>query len=265
MTYADSNDLAITIEDARRSASLVERFTDRYPDLELPQAYDVLQRASMLRGAATGARPVGRKIGFTNMTIWDLYGVYGPIWGWMYDDSMKLCDAASTTIDISRLVQPRIEPEIVFCLADDVPVGAQAHDIAGLVEWVAFGFEMVQCHYPDWKVTAVDSVIDGSLHGASRVGTRIAPWPTMVDDLERFSLRLMRNGTVIDEGRGANVLGSPLNALAHLAESASVPLHAGEIITTGTITDAAWVRPGEEYTVEIHGLPLQALTVLITG
>ena len=164
-------------------------------------------------------------------------------------------------VDVSTLTQPRVEPEIVFCLADDLPPGVDAPDLAARLEWVAFGFEVVQCHYPEWKVTAVDSVIDGSLHGVSRIGRQVAPWRTMVGDLERFTLQLLRNGSVIDTGRGSNVLGSPLNALAHLAASSSVPLHAGEIITTGTITDAAWVRAGEEYTVQLDGVPLEPLTV----
>lgn len=258
-----TDDMADEIESARRAAVCIAPFSGRCPDLTLDAAYEAAQRASAQRRQITGSVTVGRKIGFTNRTIWDRYGVHAPIWGWMYDDSMRLCATTSGTFDIGGLVQPRIEPEIVFCLADDIAPGADAHDIARSVEWVAFGFEMVQCHYPEWRLTAADAVIDGSLHGASRVGPRTAPWPSMIDDLECFTLRLLRNGTVIDEGRGANVLGSPLNALAHLAESASVPLHAGEIITTGTVTDAAWVRPGEEYTVQIHGLPLEALTVTI--
>ena len=261
MTYADLHDIAITIEDARRSASLINRFTDQHPDLELAQAYDILQRASMLRSAATGARPVGRKIGFTNTTIWDLYGVYAPIWGWMYDDSMQLLEGNEGLVVASTLCQPRAEPEIVFRLAEDIPAGAAIEQVAASIEWVAFGFEVVQCHFPEWKVTAVDSIIDGSLHGASRVGTRIAPWSSMQDDLERFTLRLLRNGAVIDEGRGSNVLGSPLRALAHLADTAAVPLHAGEIITTGTITDAAWAYAGQSFTVQIDGLPLDPITL----
>jgi len=32
-----------------------------------------------------GWRPLGRKIGFTNRTIWPRYGVYEPIWGTVYD------------------------------------------------------------------------------------------------------------------------------------------------------------------------------------
>jgi 2-oxo-3-hexenedioate decarboxylase len=182
----------------------------------------------------------------------------------MYDDSMQLLDGTEGTVHAASLCQPRTEPEIVFALGADVPAGSDLHTVADAVEWVAFGFEVVQCHYPGWKVTAVDSIIDGSLHGASRIGPRVAPWPGMVDDLGRFSLRLLRDGTVIDQGRGSNVLDSPLQALVHLASTANVPLHAGEVITTGTITDAAWAHAGETFTVEIDGLPLQPIVLRYT-
>ena len=257
----DNNEIAIAIEEARRSATTLRPFTEQDPLLTLDDAYDVMQRASLARSIATGARPVGRKIGFTNTTIWDLYGVYAPIWGWMYDDSLELCSQGEGTVAADTLCQPRSEPEIVFRLSADVPSGASTEQIADSIEWVAFGFEVVQCHFPAWKVTAIDSVIDGSLHGASRVGAQVAPWGTMIEDLERFTLRLLRNGSVIDTGYGSNVLGSPLYAIAHLARTAAVPLHAGEIITTGTVTDAAWASAGETYTVQIDGLPLEPLTL----
>jgi 2-keto-4-pentenoate hydratase len=261
VSIIDGNDIATTIEDARRRVALVEPFTKDLPDLELSTAYDIAQRASVMRLIATGSKPVGRKIGFTNRTIWEIYGVYAPIWGWMYDDTLVLCDDSLGSVVAGNLSQPRTEPEIVFRLSRDVAANATIEDVAASVEWVAFGFEVVQCHYPDWKFSIADTVIDGSLHGASRVGTRIAPWPTMVDDLHRFTLRLLRNGVVIDEGRGSNVLDNPLNAIVHLAHTTNVPLHAGEIITTGTITDAAWAKAGESYTVEISGLPLEPLTL----
>lgn len=257
----DKNEIAIAIEGARRSATTLRPFTEQDPLLTLDDAYDVMQRASLARSIATGARPVGRKIGFTNTTIWDLYGVYAPIWGWMYDDSLELCSQGEGTVVADTLCQPRSEPEIVFRLSADVPSGASTEQIADSIEWVAFGFEVVQCHFPAWKVTAIDSVIDGSLHGASRVGAQVAPWGTMIEDLERFTLRLLRNGSVIDTGYGSNVLGSPLHAIAHLARTAAVPLHAGEIITTGTVTDAAWASAGETYTVQIDGLPLEPLVL----
>ena len=260
----DNNEIAMAIEDARRRATTLQPFTEQDPLLTLEDAYDVMQRASVARSIATGARPVGRKIGFTNSGIWERYGVYAPIWGWMYDDSLVLCEGGSGSIAADTLCQPRVEPEIVFRLSADVPAGAGTEQVAASVEWVAFGFEVVQCHFPDWGLTAVDAVIDGSLHAASLVGARLAPWPTMIEDLEGFSLRLLRDGAVIDSGRGSNVLGNPLNAIAHLAATTDIPLHAGETITTGTVTDAARVVAGETYTVEIDGLPLERLTVTFT-
>jgi 2-oxo-3-hexenedioate decarboxylase len=261
MTDVDNNDIAIAIEDARRRVALVEQFTAAHPLLDLDDAYGIMLHASVLRSTSSGARPVGRKIGFTNRTIWERYGVYGPIWGWMYDDSMELLDGTEGVVVASTLCQPRTEPEIVFRLADDIAPGAGVDEVAQAIEWVAFGFEVVQCHYPDWKLTAVDSIIDASLHGASRVGPRVTPWPTMVSDLATFSLKLLKDGAVIDEGRGSNVLDSPLHALVHLAATASVPLHAGEVITTGTVTDAAWAHTGDSFTVEIDGLPLEPITL----
>ena len=38
---------------------------------------------------ARGERPIGRKIGFTNRTIWAEYGVYAPIWGYVYDGTVR--------------------------------------------------------------------------------------------------------------------------------------------------------------------------------
>ena len=46
-----------------------------------------------------------------------------------------------------------------------------------------------------------------------------------------------------------------------LARTTDVPLHAGEVITTGTVTDAAWAYPGDEFTVEIDGAPLVPITL----
>ena len=258
----DPQHAALTIEATRVDARTVEPFTDQVPSLDLATAYEVAARASALRRSATRARPVGRKIGFTNRTIWERYGVHEPIWGWMYDDTVVLADAAVTEVDLSRLVQPRIEPEIVFRLARAVTAGMTADELAGAVEWVAFGYEVVHCHYPGWRFRIADTVIDAGLHGASRVGARRAPWPAMAAELASFTLRLGRDGEPIDAGRGANVLGSPLHALAHLLDVlGDAGLTAGEIVTTGTITDAAPVRAGETYSVEIDGLAVPPLTL----
>lgn len=260
MAEFDPQAAAVAIEAARAGCSLIEPFTTRWPGLDLPTAYDVAARAGELRQGATDARRLGRKIGFTNRTIWERYGVHHPIWGWMYDDTVDV--TGDSTVDLSQLAQPAVEPEIVLCLAQPVRPGASVADVAAAIRWVAFGYEIVHCHYPGWKFRAPDTIIDGGLHGGLRVGELVEPWPTMVEDLATFTLMLARNGDVIDRGAGANVLDSALHSLVHLVEVLDRRgVEAGEIITTGTITDAAPARPGDRYSVEIVGLPLAPLTL----
>ena len=72
--------------------------------------------------------------------------------------------------------------------------------------------------------------------------------------------------TVRELGRGTNVLGSPLIALAHLVtvlskQPESPPLQPGEIVTTGTITTVQAIQAGESWQTELHGIALPDLTV----
>jgi 2-oxo-3-hexenedioate decarboxylase len=81
---------------------------------------------------------------------------------------------------------------------------------------------------------------------------------------------LKRNGELRDRGVGANALGHPASALAHLAEVLSgqpqfEPLAAGEIITTGTLTAALPIQPGETWSSGYEGLPgVRGLTLSFT-
>jgi 2-keto-4-pentenoate hydratase len=87
-----------------------------------------------------------------------------------------------------------------------------------------------------------------------------------VTRLPGLKVSLRKGDAVIDRGMGSNVLDSPLLALAHLAEllaaqSAFPQLAAGEIISTGTMTDAAPVAAGETWSTEFAGNELPGLTV----
>jgi 2-oxo-3-hexenedioate decarboxylase len=70
----------------------------------------------------------------------------------------------------------------------------------------------------------------------------------------------------VESGRGANVLASPLAAIAHIASVVAgqpgfAPLGAGELVTTGTITAAHPVRPGETWRSRLQGIALAGLAV----
>jgi 2-oxo-3-hexenedioate decarboxylase len=224
-------------------------------------------RALHQRRLEQGWRPLGRKIGFTNRTIWPRYGVYEPIWGIVYDRTLLYAKDDACSLSLEGLAQPRIEPEICFRLKS-APRAADPGELLSCLEWVAHSIEIVQCRQPGWKVTLEACTADNGLHGRLVVGSPLAVTavPGLIDMLPRVEVVLKKNGTAIDRGKGENVLGSPLLALAHLVEvlakqPEAPPLAAGEIVTTGVLTDAHPVALGETWRTELSGLPLRGLSI----
>ena len=114
---------------------------------------------------------------------------------------------------------------------------------------------------------------DGGLHGRYVIGPGMAVphdgLESLVERLARFTIRLSKNGRAAADGGGDLVLGSPLNALAYLVKTlASLPAHPplrpGELITTGTLTTALPVAPGETWSTRIAGLPIASLILRLT-
>jgi 2-oxo-3-hexenedioate decarboxylase len=144
--------------------------------------------------------------------------------------------------------------------------------LLGCVEWVAHGFEIVQSVFPGWRFAAPDATAAFGLHGALLVGPHLPLAGAAPDEiaraLARFSLTLARDGEPVDEGHARNVLGGPLLALRHLVETLAreadaPPLQAGEVVTTGTLTDAHPVVPGQVWSTQLEGLDLPGLRLEI--
>jgi 2-oxo-3-hexenedioate decarboxylase len=226
---------------------------------------DAYRAAAALRVAreARGERHVGRKIGFSNRTLWPVYGIEAPIWGDMFDSTV--CDVApGAEIALGGLMEPRIEPEIAFGLAAAPSPGMDDAELLGCCAWVAHGVELVQSPYPGWRFRTADTIAAGGLHGLLLLGPRRRAGPDLLGPLGDFACRLLRDGALRAEGHSSVVLDGPLPALRHLAavlaaDPESPPLVAGEIVTTGTLTDAMPIAPGECWTTELVGLDLPGI------
>ncbi len=237
--------------------------------LDVPQAYERALAVRRLR-QARGEQPRGFKVGFTNRGIWPRYNVHQPIWGTVWDSSLVQCDGVAQ-LPLAGACQPRIEPECVFGLVAAPPPHASLDELLACVAWIAPGFEVVQSHRPDWKFDAGDAIADGGLHARLLVGAQRAvaglPGDALAFDrvLAAARVTLQRNGTPVDQGVGANVLDGPLHALAHfvqaLRDCAGAPeLQPGDVVTTGTWTDAWPVAPGERWDADFDD-PLSKLSV----
>jgi 2-keto-4-pentenoate hydratase len=233
----------------------------------MPGAFAAADALRTLR-IARGEKPVGYKIGFTNRSIWQRYGVHQPIWGPVWDSTATLLDGATARLSLRGLSQPRLEPEVVFGFARAPRAGMNLAELQGCLDWVAHGFEIVHTHFEGWRFTAADTVADFALHGRLVVGPRlpVQDWAALAEDLAALQVELLRDGKAVDRGQGAIVLDGPLNALrlwidAMAEHTPGWPIRPADMVTTGTITDAWPLLPGQRWSTTLSDARLTPLTL----
>lgn len=245
----------------------IPTFTGRDPSFDVARAYEATRRVHAHR-LARGEKPVGRKIGFTNRNIWDEFGVREPIWGYVYDTTLTYAKSDRATVEVSNLAEPRIEPEIVLQFRSAPPLTRDEDAILDSIGWIAHGFEIVRCPFPGWKFKVPDTISANGLHGLLVVGDTVAApeIPDCARRLREFRIALRRGGEPVAEGGGANVLDSPLLALAHLVHVLAglpqfPPIGAGEVVTTGTLTPALHINTDQTWSTILSGIGLPGLTL----
>lgn len=267
-----ANRYAHQLLDARADSQLIAPLSAD-DTLTLADAYEVSKRILDIR-IAQGDVPVGRKLGFTNRTIWSKYGVTepikAPIWGSMYESTVRYAKDNHGIQSLAGALQPRIEPEIVFRLGKTPAPGMSVEALAGCIDWMAHGLEIVVSPFPDWKFEAADAVAAFGLHGALIIGEpqelTVGGRRKLAEVLADASVSLSCDDTLQAAGFGSDVLDSPVHALWHLHQVLQqqpqfAPLSAGEIITTGTWTDAYPVAPGQTWVTAFSGVTLPGLTL----
>lgn len=265
-TDAIAAETLAALDDGRQ----IDPVTARMPGFDLGAAYRVTAAHRSLR-QARGERVVGRKLGFANRNIWPEFGVHAPIWGDLFDSTLcSVGPGEDAAFDLTALREPKIEPEIAFGLASPPEPGMDEAALMGCVAWVAHGIEVVQSLYPGWRFKAPDTVAGFAMHGAYLMGPRLPVAPGDAADWGRrladFHVTLEKDGVQMDRGHASDVLDGPLTALRHLvnlleADPDNPPLTAGEFVTTGTVTRALDIRPGQTWATRVEGLALPGLRV----
>ena len=247
-------EIASEVSSSISSTKQIEPFSKRGLVLSLQEAYDV---ARIVRQKLGPTKLIGRKIGFTNRNIWNIYNVDQPIWGPITTSSVSFLESNFLKIDLSQFCEPRIEPEIVVCLKQKPKDGSENPEIN--LDWIAAGFEIVDSIYPNWKFSLTDAIASGGLHGCLVVGKKFKVNDRTERDLIDVGVSLYRGGRLEEAGSGANVLDGPVSAIRHLHIGLSKignqgALSAGNIITTGTMTDAKPIFAKEKWSAKFDGV-----------
>lgn len=238
--------------DALRGVHTVAPLRER-ADLTIDDAY-AISLAILARREAEGERVIGKKIGVTSKAVQDMLGVDRPDFGFL-TDRMHVDASAAYTI-AGNLIAPRAEAEIAFILkADLIGPGVTEADVLAATESVCACFEIVDSRIENWNIQIVDTVADNASCGIFVLGNERVDPRTL--DLPSLKCKVLKNGTLISEGYGSAVQGSPLTAVAWLANTLGaygVPLLAGEIILSGSLVPLAPAVPGDLFETWIDGL-----------
>ncbi len=259
--------LATELLAAYDAATLAPTITSRGAAFSMADAFVVADHARTLR-LARGERTLGYKIGFTNRSIWPVYGVHEPIWGPVWSTTTRQLDGAVADVSLAGLSQPRLEPEVVFGFSATPRGGMSEAELTGCLAWVAHGFEIVHTHYDSWRFKAPDTVADFALHGRLLIGPQVpvGRFDHLGPELAALQVELLRGGEPVDRGAATVVLDGPLNALrlwvdAMAAQTQRWPILPGDVVTTGTITDAWPLLPGQRWQTRLSDPRLSGLTL----
>lgn len=226
-------------------------------------AYAVQQRVTAARLSA-GATIVGRKIGLTSRAVQAQLAVDRPDFGVLFDDMAVTEDRP---IPVRRLLQPKIEAEIAFVMADDITdANVDLQTVRKCVAYASAALEVVDSRIADWDITLGDTIADNASSGLFVLGAA----RVLLDSVEPADTRMvmsrmvkskgtvMSKGTeVVARGGGVDCLGDPLEALRWLATTAVAmgsPLRAGQVVLSGALGPMAPVSPGDIVTADISGL-----------
>ncbi len=278
MAYREAKVLSSELMSAYETGKMVPIPPSTRPGFDLNAAYEVEAELKRMREAA-GARSVGRKVGYANKAMWRVLKLETLVWAHMYNDTVHNSENNSAALSLPNRRSLKIEPEIVFGLKQPIiaqDLAAQSVDATAALEateWLALGFEIIDCPYPDWKFQPSDFVASFGLHAALVIGERVPVLPdsiaTLAGQLPQFKVRMSKNGEFVEEGSGKNSLKSPALCLAELGAAIarrfpSEPLSPGEIVSSGTLTAGHLTNAGDSWTAEVEGIALPPLTLRLT-
>lgn len=237
---------------ALRENRTVPPLRDR-SSLSIDDAY-AISLGILAKREADGETVIGKKIGVTSKAVQDMLGVDRPDFGFLTDRMMINADAPY--LIAGNLIAPRAEAEIAFILKTDlVGPGVTDDDVLAATESVCACFEIVDSRIANWNIQIIDTVADNASCGVFVLGdTRVDPRTL---DLPALKCEVFKNGQIISEGFGSAVQGSPLTAVAWLANTLGVygvPLKAGEIILSGSLVPLEPAAPGDEFETRIDKL-----------
>lgn len=204
--------------------------------------------------AQLGTGIAGYKIGLTSPRMQAMCGIDSPIAGRVLATRLLSDGASLRRADYGRL---GIEFEIGVRMGDSLPASAAPHSferVAAAVAAVTVAVEVVDDRAAQYQGLDMASLVADNSWNA---GVILGAWQTHWPELPDLAGLVSRDGEVVDQGHGRDVLGHPFKALTWLANHLAASgegLRAGDVIATGSIVPTRFPTGPERYEYSIVGL-----------
>lgn len=239
--------LANNLYEASQTKQANAPLIDQYPNITVEDAYAV-QLYNINREIDEGKSIVGKKIGLTSKPMQELAGVDEPDYGHLMND-MEIT-SNNPTIYMDQVLLPRVEGELAFILKKDlVGPNVSVEEVLEATEYIVPAIEIVDSRIKDWKIKLKDTVGDNGSSAYFILGENKFR-PKEVNRID-VKMQLFKNGSLINEGTGADVLGDPAYCVAWLANKLyeyDIILKKNEVILAGALTKAIDAKEGDIFT-----------------
>lgn len=245
--------IARELFEAEKNKTSVDQFVKKYPELDEALAYKVQDRLVEMKKEAENTVQVGWKLGLTSKAKQQMMGVHEPSYGVLLE-SMKLEEGEP--ISVSPFIHAKAEPEIAFVLKKELTgPHVTVADVLDATEFVAPAIEIIDSRFYGFKFTLQDAVSDNSSSSKYIIGERFYSPENL--DLKLMGFVYRQNGEVAATGAGADVMGHPARAVAWLANKlhqVGKSLQPGEVILSGSLSEALEISPGDQFTASFDGI-----------
>ena len=255
MTPEAAKAAAQIIAEARWATTPLNILPEACYPATVEEGYRVQAALHALQAKSAMGRRAGYKIGCTTQVMQDYLGIDHPCAGGIMDRGIH---NGRAVLNYADFVRPGVECEIVARLGSNIPIGTghTADDVATHVDAMMIGIEIVDDRYTDFRAIGLPTLIADDFFNAGCVlGTPLENWRNLdLPDLEGgFSI----NNEARTLGRGADIMGHPLAALAWFADHMTMTggqLKAGDFIMLGSVVKTHWFDKSGEAVAEIRGL-----------
>lgn len=225
----------------------------------LTQDEFVALRAKKLGGIS------GYKIALATPAMQKFVGVDEPQAGVLLESTIRRSPAAVRAADYVRLI---VEFEIAVKILEDMPAADAPYTRARVMESVAAvmpALELADDRGADYTQLArhpLDLIADNGWNEGAVLGAAVTDWKGI--DLASIRGIASINGGTVGEGRGADALGHPFDAVAWMANhlaSLGRGLLRHDIVITGSLVTTKTVKPGDVVKFDLEALGAVELRV----